>query len=227
MGLKANTDFAERGLFNYIFNFIQNWITCIIFIKRFALEEALALELFNPSFSTVLRHVVLVILVTQEANKLAITFRLGGSVIITIGGSSSHHLAASARKQIVELASSIAVVLTVRSLVTHAKDSNVLSRQIKVGEGLVKPGIPLSSRALCLLVRVPGRCADDDGVQSLNGIVGRITYVGNFKSCRLSDVPGQRLGVARLRGVVDAHVRVERRRTPRGGSGCEGGGARN
>jgi len=75
------------------------------------LEEALTLELLNPSFGTIVRHVILIVLVTHEADEFAITFRFGGIVFITVCGSESHHLASSSFEKIIQLAGSIAVIL--------------------------------------------------------------------------------------------------------------------
>merc|ERR1712113_936237 len=90
------------------------------------LEESLVLELGDPRLRAVLRHVVLVVLVTHEADKLAIAFRLGAFMIISISGCGTHHLAAGCREEIIELTCSVAV----RRLITTSEDGHVLAVQV-------------------------------------------------------------------------------------------------
>merc|ERR1719343_1982878 len=56
------------------------------FLRRAAsarpLEEALALELLDPRLGPVLGHVVLVVLVAQEAHELPVALGLGGGVVV-------------------------------------------------------------------------------------------------------------------------------------------------
>ena len=70
----------------------------------------------------------------------------------------------------------------------------------------------------------------DDGVDSSDVVVRSVTDVDRVvESCRLGNVGGNGLGVARLSGIVDAYlVRVERKRTRRrsGAGGGEGVGSR-
>merc|ERR1740115_47522 len=119
------------------------------------LEEALALELLDPRLGPVLAHVVLVVLVAQQAHELAVALGLGGGVVVPVRAGGAHHLAPRRREEVVELPGRVAVVLAVRRLVAHAEHGHVLPRQVQVRERLVEPRVPLGPGPLLLLVGAP------------------------------------------------------------------------
>merc|ERR1719251_726539 len=102
-----------------------------------SLEEALSLELLNPSLGTVLGQIILVVLVAHETAELAVTLSLGFGVLVSIGGSEAEHLASLGLKEVVKLTGSITIVVSVSLLVSNAEDGNLGSIQFDVGQGVV------------------------------------------------------------------------------------------
>ena len=65
----------------------------------------------NQTYRAVLGLIVLVVFVAHEATEFSVAFSLGRSVVVSIGGGHSHHLASSGFELIEKLTSGIAVVL--------------------------------------------------------------------------------------------------------------------
>ncbi len=77
------------------------------------LEESLILELSNPSLSTVLGHIVLVVLVAHKSNEFSVNNSLGFSMVVSISGGESVDFASLSLEKVVKLTSSITEVFTI------------------------------------------------------------------------------------------------------------------
>jgi hypothetical protein len=77
------------------------------------LEKSLSLQLLNPSLSTALGQIILVVLVKHETNEFSIKLSLRFSVLVPFGRSKAEHLAALSLEQVVKLAGSITEVIAI------------------------------------------------------------------------------------------------------------------
>ena len=152
-------------------------------------KYAFAFELFHPRLRPFFAEIVLVILVAQEPNKLAVALGLGALVIIIISRCEPYHVGTGSFEEIVELANCVVEVITcegnamfrytltrrfrretgtlnlrVGLLISAPKYGYILALDIYVGKSVVKPGVPFRARSLRLGVRVPRRSADDERV---------------------------------------------------------------
>merc|ERR1719491_2232193 len=173
-----------------------------------SLEESFVLELGNPRLDAVLRHIVLVVFVAHKSAELVVVDGLGFDVVVSVLAGHTENLGTLGGEEIVKLSGGITVVVTVRLLVAHTEDGDLLSINIEVGEGIVEPVIPRGSRSLLISTSVPSRGTDDKAVSSGDGGIFGITDVLGFSTDGISDVSGNGFGVSGGGGVVKSN-RVE------------------
>merc|ERR1712028_64787 len=151
------------------------------FTKVHFLEEPFILQLGDPCLGTVFGHIVLVIFVAHESAEFVVVHSLGFDVIVSLLAGHTENFGSLGGEKVVQFAGGVAVVVTVRLLITDTKDCDFLSVDVKIGKCIVEPVIPRGTRSLFVGTGVPRWCADDQSIGSSDFIIGRITdFVESF-----------------------------------------------
>ena len=176
-----------------------------------SLEESFFLELSNPCLSPTLTEIVLVVLVEDAAEELAIPLGLALNVVVALGGGLSEQLAAGSLELVVKLSDGVAVVVGVTLLVANSEDGNLLSVHGEVGKLLVQPLVPGGAAPLAVGSSVPRGGAGNDGVESVNFFgVSNFSELGSIDSGGgegLNDVPTAGLAVSGHGAVEHASLK--------------------
>merc|ERR1719384_488854 len=162
-----------------------------------ALERhALALDLRDPRLDALLRLVGLVVLVARKANELVAHDRLALHVVVAVRAPRADDVGAALLEAGLQLVHGVAEVVAVAALVAQAEDGHLLALEVKALEVAVDEVIPRRARALGVGAGVPRRGADDDAVVARHVLARQVANVHRIEARRLSDVSGDRLGVA-------------------------------
>ncbi len=139
-------------------------------------EETLILQLLHPFVCPLLAEVILVILIKHASDKFTIFLRLGSRMLIPFRGNKSINLGTGLDELIVQLASSIAIIIRIRGRIPNSKDGDFFALNVSVGERAVEPIVPGGSRALIFGVSVPGGGSYDEGIGGIDVGGGGVGY---------------------------------------------------
>merc|ERR1712238_447564 len=126
-----------------------------------------------------------------------VTDGLGFGMFIAVGTGHSHHLAPLGTEQIVQFSGRITIVVRVSRLVTTSEDRHGLSFQFQIGQGIVEPVIPISTRATIIGTGVPSGSTNDQTFRSGDSITLSIGNIDGFCSGSFGEISSISFGITR------------------------------
>merc|ERR1712242_548457 len=121
-------------------------------------RHALTFDLRNPLIDAILCHVIFVVLITREAQKLIALYALGLLMLISPSVHIAHHLRTSSRKGLMQLLDAITEIVAISLRVATAEDSHGLASKVDTLD-IIQQVVPRCTRAVLICTCVPGRAA--------------------------------------------------------------------
>merc|ERR1711992_458231 len=149
-------------------------------------------------------HVIFVVLITREAQKLIALYALGLLMLISPSVHIAHHLRTSSSKGLMQLLDAIAKIVAIALRVATAEDSHGLAIKVDTLD-IIQQVVPCCAGAVLIGTCVPRRATHKQPVIASKIFCADFSHVHSLNTCFLCDNTCYCLSVARLCGVEEAY----------------------
>mmetsp|Transcript_83459 Transcript_83459/g.161145 ORF Transcript_83459/g.161145 Transcript_83459/m.161145 type:complete len:210 (+) Transcript_83459:153-782(+) len=167
-------------------------------------RHALTLDLRYPRCDAILCHVIFVVLIQRETQKLVSARTFGLCMLVCTSVYVAHHLRTCSGKSLMQLFDSIAEVVTIALRITTTENSHRLVFEVNALD-VVQQVVPRCSRAILIGACVPRWATHNQTIVASKIFCADFTRVHGLSTCFVRNNTCHRLGVARLRREKEAN----------------------